>query len=143
MMLSRMNPLIGPQSAPSPMMKISPTPQIVAPNPSGSAALTVLIELARTAREPWLRSHAYWNLGKAGDDRALLQLLLRLKYETDAEAQTYLTQALAAFGNHATVDGWAPGADGRGVPEPSKAIELELWRRLADRLDQLPDRGRS
>jgi len=143
---------------------------------ASAAAALALVELAETAREAWLRSHAYWNLGKLGDDRVLLRLLSRLKYETDPEAQTLLAEALGALDSYAGVDvlleiesggadegvrarartALAGLAERSGEPDaaalralwhspdagrlsesaPSKALELELWRRVDELSDE-------
>jgi HEAT repeat protein len=62
-------------------------------------AAEVLLGLVETAEEPWLRAHAAWRLGDAGEDWVVPRLVLRLKYEDDHDTVIWLARSLAALGN--------------------------------------------
>lgn len=65
----------------------------------------LLLRLLETAREPWLRAHAAWRLGALPTGGVLPRMLLRLKYETDADTVIWLADSLARRGSHAGIDG--------------------------------------
>lgn len=139
----------------------------------GERAAEVLLELAASDPEPWVRSHAAWHLGATGIDRCVPDLVLRLKYESDAGVVVWLCRALARLGSFAGVPVLRDlrddpdrdpelralaGAELENlarelelasgdalvrtreiadpdstlpVPEPSAALRLEVWRRIA------------
>jgi len=98
----------------------------------GAAALGLAF-VGEHADEPWLRRSALWRARETaefpGADGALPALLLRLKYETDAEARVWLAGTLASFGVFAGVQELARIGD--ASLETSGVAAGELQRVLA------------
>lgn len=65
----------------------------------------VLLRVLESAPEPWMRAHAAWRLGEVATDGVVPRMLLRLKYEVDAETVIWLADSLARRSCYAGVDG--------------------------------------
>jgi len=89
-----------------------------------SAAGEALIRTAERSSEAWLRSTCVFRLAELEDDRFVLRLLLRLKYEKDPEAFVWIAHALAQLGNYAGLESLrslAWNAQDEGVRERARA----------------------
>lgn len=75
-----------------------------------------LVLRVESAKEPWIRANAAWQLSRSSQDQVVPRLLLRLKYELDGETVIWMATALAHFRN------WA-GLDGLGVLASTGATE--------------------
>ncbi len=84
---------------------------------AGEEVAEVLLDLASTAPEPWLRTLAAWHLGNRQEDHVLPDLVLRLKYETDYETVLWIGWALVRHGIHSGLDGMFGVADATSDPD--------------------------
>ncbi|MFN0241397.1 MAG: HEAT repeat domain-containing protein [Planctomycetota bacterium] len=89
-------------------------------------ALTIALE---KGSEPWIRARSAWRLADVRHDGVLLRLLLRLRYEVDAETVIWLAATVARHGNYS-------GLDGLRTLRTSAATE-ELRASAAQQLDEL------
>ena len=69
----------------------------------GERAADALLALVRTDPEPWVRSHAAWQLGGVGIDRVVPNLVLHLRYEKSSDVVVWVCRALARLGSFAGV----------------------------------------
>lgn len=93
-------------------------------------ALTVALE---KGGEPWIRARSAWRLADVRHDGVLLRLLLRLRYEVDAETVISLAGTVARRGNYS-------GLEGLRTLRTSAATE-ELRARAVEQLDVLAKRA--
>ncbi len=100
----------------------------------GERAARFLLELASSAPEAWLRSHAAWQLGASGVDALLPDFVLRLKYETDPEVRVWLCRGLARLGSLAGVPLLRELRDDPGTPEAARSLAGAELERLAHEL---------
>lgn len=77
----------------------------------------VLVQALEKAPEPWLRAQAAWRLASTRSDHLLPRLILRLKYEKDAETVIWLAATLARLGSFAGLDGLCVLRDGAATEE--------------------------
>lgn len=92
-----------------------------------------LVQLVEKSPESWVRAHAAWRLSSTSADWLVPRLLLRLKYEEDAETVIWIADALAAHGNY---DGLA------GLWRLSREAATEALRASArERLDAIAARA--
>ena len=88
----------------------------------------VLMQALEKASEPWVRAQAVWRLASSRHDHLLPRLILRLKYEKDAEAVIWLAATLARMGSFAGLDGLCVLRDGA----PSEELRATSAARLAE-----------
>lgn len=100
----------------------------------GERAASFLLELATRAPEPWLRSHAAWQLGASGVDALVPELVLRLRYETDPEVRVWLCRGLARLGSLAGVPLLRELRDDPGTPQAARELAGAELERLAHEL---------
>lgn len=90
---------IAADSERAPAERVAACELLEATGTASSAA--VLIELVEKAPETWMRAQCAWRLRGTGRDEFVPRLLLRLKYEREAEPALWVASALGDFRNYA------------------------------------------